>query len=682
MSKNNKTDCVIEPAISEEDAYILGLEGNVKGFKMALTVISIIVFAAILLYIFNPVALQGDVTDIDSTKSKIVYMTISTIVFFVCATLLAKMFIKMKQGSSTSTSASGTTNESNSKTYTIVNLILTVCSLIIILIIAFSDDFKKNTALSMNYFIMFVLIVVSCLIYLFSTKDDYVSFNKLPRPIQMFYSDRAKYSILFVLYIFTLAILYYYDPWNIMTKYMGLTIFFASIVGITIVLMIYLYQFYFTNPSHSAATSESPTFVKFIGTSVYILSAMSISGLLLYGLLSLLGTFNQDSYNKSNLGHTVLNYIMLAGMLAVIWKLANSGGYLAKNPVFKLVLNIILYIPCLLVNVVDYFTGQYNASKQTELKMLLIALSLFVSYFLLKYLIMPLYSKKYYGQGGNSIVNEPLTTEKATLVASYQDLNNGVYVDQSNIGGQDDGSGLETNSVSNFFRQLLNIDSDPKRNYHYALSFWFYLDSFPPSTSSAYNKTSNIVSFGGNPAVRYNAVTNSLVISMKYNDPSCKIATQPRQRMNSNVTSESINTLEGFNQMRNEIRNKIEDVKAMPTQVELDEDGNMIVYVKEGVLLQKWNNVVLNYNGGTLDIFYNGQLVKSAIELVPCITFDSLKVGDDNGVSGNVANLLYFNESIDYIKVNTLYNSLKGMNPPIIPGTGPTMLQRVITSLQ
>jgi hypothetical protein len=57
-------------------------------------------------------------------------------------------------------------------------------------------------------------------------------------------------------------------------------------------------------------------------------------------------------------------------------------------------------------------------------------------------------------------------------------------------------------------------------------------------------------------------------------------------------------------------------------------------------------------------------------------------VGDDNGVSGNVANLLYFNESIDYIKVNTLYNSLKGINPPIIPGSGPTMLQRVITSLQ
>ena len=87
----------------------------------------------------------------------------------------------------------------------------------------------------------------------------------------------------------------------------------------------------------------------------------------------------------------------------------------------------------------------------------------------------------------------------------------------------------------------------------------------------------------------------------------------------------------------------------------------------------------MNYNGGTLDVFYNGELVKSAIELVPCITFDTLVVGDQNGVSGNVANLLYFNETVDYLTVNTLYNSLKGANPPIIPGPGPTIIQKLVT---
>jgi len=671
MSKNNSNinNCITEPYINDEDAHILGLEGNVKGFKMGLMLISIIIFAVILLYIFNPVIFEDGDAD---AKSRIVYITISTVVFFICLTLLGKMLIKVKQDG---TGVSGLKTTTNA-----VNIGLAVCSLVIILIIAFSDDFKKTPALSMNYFIIFVLLALSCIAYLFSTKDDYVSFNQLPRAIQMFYGDRAKYTIIFVLYLFSLALLYYYDPWNVMTQYMGLTIFLSSIIGVAMVVMIYLFQYFFTNPSKSSTFSEAPTFMTFM-KSFYILAALCISGLLLYSLLSILGTFNQDSTNKSALGHTILNYIMLAGMLAVIWKLVNSGGYLMKNPVFRLVFNTILYIPCILVNILDYFTGQYNASKQTEMKMLLISLGLFISYFLMKYLIMPFYDKKYYSQGGISVVNEPLKTDNVTMVASYQDLNNGVYVDQSNIGGENDGSGLETNAVSDFFRQLLNIESDPKRNYHYALSFWFYLDSFPPSTSSAYNKTSNLVSFGGNPAVRYNAVTNSLVITMKYDD-SCKIARTPKQTVKTKVTSESINTLEGFNQMQKEIRNKIEDVKAMPMQLELDEDGNLIIYVKEGVQLQKWNNVVLNYNGGTLDIFYNGELVKSAIEMVPCITFDMLKVGDENGVSGNVANLLYFNESIDYLKVNALYTSLKGVNPPIIPSPGPTIIQKVITYLK
>jgi MFS family permease len=687
MNKSNNTDCITEPIISKEDAKILGLESNVKGFKFGLLLSAILVISIILVFIFNPVvvdyAAEANDSSMFNIKSKIVYITISTIVFFICAFLLGKMLLKVKQGT-------GTFNDN--KTMTIASVILAVCSLILILIISFSNEFKQNTALSMNYFIIFVLLALSCVAYLFITRNDYQSFNALPRVFQMFYGERAKYTAIFILYIFALAFLYYFDPWNVMTKYMGFTIFLTSIIGVIIVLMIYLFQYFFQNPSMASSYGSSPGFFSFISTTIYILAALGISGFLMYWLLNVLGTFNQDTYNKSNIWHTILNYLMLAGMLAVIWKLVSSGGYLMKSPVFRLVFNTILYIPCILVGVLDYFTGQYNTSKQNEMKMLLIALGLFVGYFLMKYFVMPFYSKRYYGQGGNSIVNEPLTTEKMTMVASYQDLNDGAYVDQSNIGGKDengesDGSGFETNQVADFFSKLLKIDpdsaSETKRNYHYALSFWFYLDSFPPSTSTAYNKTSNIVSFGGNPAVRYNAVTNSLVITMKYSD-SCKIARVPRQRqrMKTKVTQSNINTLEGFNQMQTEIKNKIEEVKSMPMQVEMDNDGNMIVYVKEGVQLQKWNNVVLNYNGGTLDIFYNGRLVKSAIELVPCITFDSLKVGDDNGVSGNVANLLYFNENIDYIKVNTLYNSLKETNPPVIPTPGPTIIQSVVTALK
>ena len=71
---------------------------------------------------------------------------------------------------------------------------------------------------------------------------------------------------------------------------------------------------------------------------------------------------------------------MFSLMLGIIHKLANAGGYLDKNPVYKLLTNTLLYIPCLLFSAFNSIRNQTLPAmskepiKPSEVKILLISL--------------------------------------------------------------------------------------------------------------------------------------------------------------------------------------------------------------------------------------------------------------------------------------------------------------------
>ena len=45
-------------------------------------------------------------------------------------------------------------------------------------------------------------------------------------------------------------------------------------------------------------------------------------------------------------------------------------------------------------------------------------------------------------------------------------------------------------------------------------------------------------------------------------------------------------------------------------------DKENVVYETKNVRLQRWNNILINYNGGTLDIFINGKLKSTTQNIV------------------------------------------------------------------
>jgi hypothetical protein len=170
-------------------------------------------------------------------------------------------------------------------------------------------------------------------------------------------------------------------------------------------------------------------------------------------------------------------------------------------------------------------------------------------------------------------------------------------------------------------------------DYQYGLSFWIYLNALSPGLSPSSTQFVSLLNYGNKPNILYRSSTNTLMVTM--------------------------------DQKHLTKHNKL---------IDFDESGNRIIYKQEKVMLQKWNNIVINYYGGTLDVFFNNELVKSAIEVVPYMKLDALTIGSPEGTIAGICNVQYFSKPIGTTNMYIMYNSVKDYNPPIVAQTNKTLM--------
>lgn len=178
-------------------------------------------------------------------------------------------------------------------------------------------------------------------------------------------------------------------------------------------------------------------------------------------------------------------------------------------------------------------------------------------------------------------------------------------------------------------------DGNEDFNYQYSLSCWVFIDSVAPNTNPNYNKYTSLLNFGNKPNVLYNGKTHTLMITMEQKN------------------------------LKDQTKNKL---------IDFDENGNRIIYTNNNFLLQKWNNIIINYNGGTMDIFLNGELVKSSIEVVPYYTYDNLVIGENDGIKGGICNIVYFKRALNSPEIYLLYNLVKNNTPPVLSNSNETIM--------
>jgi len=95
----------------------------------------------------------------------------------------------------------------------------------------------------------------------------------------------------------------------------------------------------------------------------------------------------------------------------------------------------------------------------------------------------------------------------------------------------------------------------------------------------------------------------------------------------------------------------------------MDSDSSQ-VSVEHKILPQSWNHVVIVNDGYTVDIYINGDIANTSTSTIEQTT-NILKVGEKDGVAGQICNVTYYKEPISHASILQLYNQCKSLDPPI-----------------
>lgn len=169
-------------------------------------------------------------------------------------------------------------------------------------------------------------------------------------------------------------------------------------------------------------------------------------------------------------------------------------------------------------------------------------------------------------------------------------------------------------------KQILDLHYGFTDQFNYGLSFWVFLHSLPPNYGKQFSNYTKILDYNGKPTIYFNNLEKKLKVTIK--------------------------TISGEN----------------------------VEHIIDDILLQKWHNIVVNYDSGILDIFLNNRLIASYPGVVTFTnidennnsTNDMIIVGEKNGISGGICNVLYFPRTITRDRIKSNYMYLKYKNPPVV----------------
>lgn len=527
--------------------------------------------------------------------------------------------------------------------------------------ILFYTMMPKETLDKYPYIINSIMIFLGGLFFFKSMSEDYIDNFNLNY-------ERIKMLILLFCFITIIITFYNVNPGNFVSNFSGSSLLITIILSVFAFLYVIILltlpgeqgstQKNFLNNFSSFGVYGSILFVIFLITMASIISSdkssffenktksssvmillliISIVWVTLLGVNLFTGSSAQESIVVSYMKKGLLGVFgLVISALLIYWLTYNIGSLSGGSSIMSFILNILLVV---IVLGLIYKTMNVNLPTGNAKKNAFFSLALNTLFYI------PCLVSGGFDWLGNLLSGKQDTGSLIMLVIAicllvvYFKMPS-LFNSFSSQGGQQlVNKPVYTDTEYNLGSYQELNGGDDKFDYQYAISCWVFIDAAAPNTNPNYTKFTSLLNFGNKPNILYNSSKNTMMITMQQKD------------------------------LKNITKNKL---------IDFDDNGNRIIYVNKNMLLQKWNNIIINYNGGTMDIFLNGELVKSSIEVVPYYTIDNLTIGENEGIKGGICNVIYFRSALTSSNIYYVYNTVKNSTPPVLNDSNETILTKDI----
>ena len=189
------------------------------------------------------------------------------------------------------------------------------------------------------------------------------------------------YSTIMVLFIFFFILLgyiiFFYNPYNILYYFnIPITILYILILFYLIIYGLYLFSYESKNNAINVKYETSTftfTYLKLLS----LVFTLFITIMIIFIILkkTLIATLDVSMFL------TIFIFVIFLSLIASFFKISVEDN-LTDNPLFELVKNVIFYIPCLLIDLINFAIKDYKDTPQVT-KILFILLVIFIIIYLL-----------------------------------------------------------------------------------------------------------------------------------------------------------------------------------------------------------------------------------------------------------------------------------------------------------